>query len=75
MLNAGFGTDFFNKKNQTLFSLGFSAMNIADAGYQNHLSRLKYAQENLATGRQGIFNMGRNFGIKLNVPLTLKLVK
>lgn len=75
LLNAGFGTDFFNKKNQTLFSLGFSAMNIADAGYQNHLSRLKYAQENLATGRQGIFNMGRNFGIKLNVPLTLKLVK
>jgi iron complex outermembrane receptor protein len=75
LLNAGIGADIVNKKNQTLFSLGFSAINIADVAYQNHLSRLKYAEENLATGRNGVFNMGRNFSIKLNVPLSLNLGK
>lgn len=75
LLNAGMGADFVNKKNQTLFSLAFSAMNIGDVAYQNHLSRLKYAEENLVTGRNGVFNMGRNFSIKLNVPLSLKLGK
>ncbi len=75
LLNAGLGADVVNKKNQTLFSLGFSAMNIGDVAYQNHLSRLKYAEQNLATGRMGVFNMGRNFSVKLNVPLNMSLVK
>jgi iron complex outermembrane receptor protein len=75
LLNAGFGADFVNKKDQTLFSISFSAMNLADVAYQNHLSRLKYAEENQATGRTGVFNMGRNFSIKLNVPLTVNLKK
>ncbi len=75
LLNAGVGADFVNKKNQTLFSLSFSAINMADVGYQNHLSRLKYAEENLATGRMGVFNMGRNCSIKLNMPLTVNLKK
>jgi len=75
LLNAGIGADIVNKKNQTLFSLGFSAINIADVAYQNHLSRLKYAEANLATGRNGVFNMGRNFSIKLNVPLNMALGK
>ena len=75
LLNAGIGADFVTTKNKTLFSLSFSAINIADVGYQNHLSRLKYAEENLATGRTGVFNMGRNFSIKLNVPLSLNLAK
>ena len=48
------------------------AINIGDVAYQNHLSRLKYAAENMATGRQGVFNMGRNFSIKLNIPLSWK---
>jgi iron complex outermembrane receptor protein len=74
-LNAGLGFDFVNRKNKTLFSLGFSALNISDVAYQNHLSRLKYAEENLATGRAGVFNMGRNFSIKLNVPLSFNLGK
>ena len=75
LLNAGIGADFVNAKNKTLFSLSFSAINIADVAYQNHLSRLKYAEENVATGRNGVFNMGRNFSIKVNVPLNLNLVK
>jgi iron complex outermembrane receptor protein len=73
LLNAGIGADFVNKKNRTLCSLSFSAINIADVAYQNNLSRLKYADENLATGRAGIFNMGRNFSIKLNIPLSINL--
>lgn len=75
LLNAGLGADIVNKKNQTLFSLSFSALNIGDVAYQNHLSRLKYAAENVATGRNGVFNMGRNFSIKVNVPLSLNLGK
>lgn len=75
LLNAGIGADFVNKKNKTIFSLSFSAINLGDVAYQNHLSRLKYADENLATGRTGIFNMGRNFSIKLNVPLNLSMAK
>lgn len=72
LLNAGIGSDVVNKKGNTLFSIYFSATNILDVAYQSHLSRLKYAPENLATSRTGVFNMGRNFNIKLVVPLALK---
>lgn len=75
LLNAGIGADFVNKKSKTLFSLSLAAINLGDVAYQNHLSRLKYAVENLATGRNGVFNMGRNFSIKLNVPLNLSMAK
>lgn len=73
LLNAGIGADIVSPKGKTIFSLNFYAANITDAAYQNHLSRLKYAAENLATGRTGVFNMGRNFSIKLNVPLSFSL--
>jgi iron complex outermembrane receptor protein len=75
LLNAGIGADIVNKKKQTLFSINIGANNITDVAYQNHLSRLKYAPENLATGRMGVFNMGRNFSFKVNVPLDIKLKK
>jgi len=39
------------------------------------LSRLKYAPENLVTGRIGVFNMGRNFTIKFNIPLSFDTKK
>ena len=73
LLNLGIGSEFYNKKNKQLFALYFTASNLTDVAYQNHLSRLKYAAENLATGRKGVFNMGRNFGIKLNIPLNFKI--
>jgi iron complex outermembrane receptor protein len=69
LLNAGVGGDVM-VKDKKLFSLYFAANNIADVAYQNHLSRLKYAPENLVTGRVGVFNMGRNFSVKLEVPLS-----
>jgi iron complex outermembrane receptor protein len=72
LLNAGLGGDIM-RKGKTAFSLFFAANNIADVAYQNHLSRLKYAPENLVTGRMGIFNMGRNFSVKLNIPLVFNM--
>lgn len=69
LLNAGFGGDVVSK-GKTLFSLYLAANNLTDVAYQNHLSRLKYTAVNNATGRGGVFNMGRNFSIKLNVPLS-----
>jgi iron complex outermembrane receptor protein len=68
LINAGIGGDFTNN-GKTLFSLRFTAYNLGDVAYQNHLNRLKYTAVNNVTGRAGVFNMGRNFGIKLNVPL------
>ncbi len=70
LLNAGFGGNIA-KKGNTLFSLYFSANNITNVAYQNHLSRLKYTDVNNVTGRQGVFNMGRNFSVKVNVPLEI----
>lgn len=71
LLNAACGADVISK-GKTVFSLFLSANNIGDAAYQNHMSRLKYAPENLATGRTGVFNMGRSFSIKLNIPLSFE---
>lgn len=42
-----------------------------DRAYQNHLSRLKYTDVNVMTGRQGIFSMGRNISLKIVVPMML----
>lgn len=72
LVNAGVGTDVRNAKGATLASVFLTGNNLFDVGYQSHLSRLKYADFNYANGRSGIFNMGRNLGIKLVVPLVFK---
>ena len=75
LINGGIGTDIVNKKGYTILNVNFIATNIADVAYQNHLSRLKYGAVNGATGRTGVFNMGRNFSIKINIPISLNLKK
>lgn len=75
LMNLGLGTDIVNAKGNTILIINLSATNIADVAYQNHLSRLKYAAENMATGRTGVYNMGRNFSVKLNIPLSIALKK
>lgn len=75
LLNAGVGANFTSASGKTIFSLHLAANNLTDVAYQNHLSRLKYAAENMATGRTGVYNMGRNFSIKLNIPITAQLNK
>ena len=74
LINTGFNFDMM-VKDKTLFSLYFVAQNIGDIAYQSHLSRLKYADTNPITGRMGVFGMGRNFSVKLNIPLSWSLVK
>ncbi|MCY7408751.1 MAG: TonB-dependent receptor, partial [Chitinophagales bacterium] len=71
LLNASAGTDVY-MKDHVLFTLSLIVNNLADNAYQDHLSRLRYAPENIATGRVGIYNMGRNFSIKLNIPFDIK---
>ncbi|MEO6669878.1 MAG: TonB-dependent receptor [Ferruginibacter sp.] len=73
LINAGIGSDFKTKSGSTLFTLNISVNNLTDVGYQNHLSRLKYSAENMATGRTGVYNMGRNVSVKLNVPFSMAL--
>ena len=72
LLNAEIGGDVL-ARNKTLFSLYLSANNIIDKAYQNHLSRLKYTDVNEVTGRHGVYNMGRNFSVKLNIPLSFSI--
>ncbi len=69
LLNASLGTDFMYR-GRTIASLYFTANNLTNKAYQNHLSRLKYTDENALTGRRGVYNMGRNFSIKLLIPLS-----
>ncbi len=75
LLNFGIGANFVNKNKQPVLNVSAGVQNITDAAYQNHLNRLKYGAENLATGRTGVFNMGRNFTLKVNVPLNFSIKK
>jgi len=70
LLNGSIGGDIVYKKN-TICSLYVSGTNLADVAYQSHLSRLKYAAVNTETGRNGVYNMGRNISLKLIVPVHL----
>lgn len=67
LLGVGVGANIKAFGRKDFFNLFISGDNLANIAYQNHLSRLKYAPENLATGRVGVFNMGRNFSAKLVV--------
>jgi iron complex outermembrane receptor protein len=73
LLNAGLGTYIINDKKKTLFSVHLALNNIGDVAWQSHLSRLKYTDVNNMTGRAGVFNTGRNFSVKLNVPLSFSM--
>ena len=68
LINLGYSTNIMRKQ-KVFFQVSLIAQNITDVAYQNHLSRLKYSAENVASGRMGVFNMGRNFSLKVNVPL------
>ena len=68
LLNLSAGTDLLigHKKVAELYA---TASNLLNRAYQNHLSRLKYADVNHVTGRQGVYNMGRNITFKVVVPI------
>jgi iron complex outermembrane recepter protein len=74
LFNAGVGADITNSHGKVLVSINILGNNITDVAYQSHLSRLKYFEEypNNHSGRNGIYNMGRNISFKLTVPLNFK---
>ena len=71
LLNIGLGAEIWSK-NKSLFTVYLLASNIGDVAYQSNMSRLKYADINNATGRVGVYNMGRNISIKFYIPLDFK---
>ncbi|MCC6251905.1 MAG: TonB-dependent receptor [Bacteroidia bacterium] len=71
IINLGVGTDIV-RKSSTLFSIYLNMINLTDIAYQSHLSRLKYLDINQVTSRHGVFNMGRNFTLKLIFPFYYK---
>jgi len=74
LVNLGAGTDITDKKGKVLVNIGLFGNNLFDVAYQDHLSRLKYFEEYPADprGHSGIYNMGRNIGIKLLVPFGVR---
>ena len=68
LLGLSAGTEILIK-GKKIAELSLIVDNLADVCYQDHLSRLKYADWNVVTGRRGVFNMGRNIVFKLAVPI------
>ena len=62
------GTDVLIK-GRKMAELALIVDNLTNVCYQDHLSRLKYADFNVVTGRQGVFNIGRNIVFKLMIPI------
>ena len=75
LINAGLGMDITNTVGKRIASLYFNVSNLADLAYQSHLSRLKYAPENYLTARSGVYNMGRSFSFRIQIPFSFKLAK
>jgi iron complex outermembrane receptor protein len=71
LLSLSAGTDIQIKRKKVA-ELYITADNLLDKAYQNHLSRLKYADENVVTGRRGVYNMGRNIVFKVIIPVKLQ---
>ncbi|MHB1921260.1 MAG: TonB-dependent receptor [Chitinophagaceae bacterium] len=74
LVNAGIGTDITNRTGHVLFNLSLFANNIFDIAYQDNMSRLKYFEQYPTDprGHYGIYNMGRNVGIRVSVPFEVK---
>ena len=69
-LSAGMDLHVFG---HNCIELTFSCQNLFDKVYQPHLSRLKYLDTYSQTGRQGISAMGRNFCLKVSIPIDIHL--
>lgn len=73
LFNAGFGADITDHNGHSLFTFSLLGNNLLDLAYQSHLNRLKYFEPYPDDPRpyHGIYNMGRNVSLKINVPLNL----
>lgn len=70
LFNIYFGGEWYYQKNKKII-VYFSLMNVFNKVYQSHLSRLKYTDENVQTGRWGVFNMGRSASLQIQIPFQL----
>ena len=68
LFNISFGTDVLIR-GKKVAEVYISGENLTNKAYQSHLSRLKYTDVNVATGRRGVFNMGRDFTLKIVIPI------
>ncbi len=70
LLGVGAGTTLRTKAGREAVQLFVQVDNVFDTAYQAHLNRLKYFEYYAAspTGRLGIYNPGRNVGVKVVVP-------
>ena len=70
LLGLGAGTTFTSRAGRSVAQLFVQVDNVFDTAYQAHLNRLKYFEYYAATanGRSGIYNPGRNVGVKVVVP-------
>ncbi|MDB5240367.1 MAG: TonB-dependent receptor [Spirosoma sp.] len=69
LIHAGIGSEVIDSQGHKKITVYLLANNLFDVAYQSHLSRLKYNPINPATGRRGIYNMGRTISLKVIVPL------
>jgi iron complex outermembrane recepter protein len=65
LFNFGLGSNIKINQQLNCMSVFISADNVLNVAYQSHLSRLKYAPQNIASSRNGVFNMGRNVSIRV----------
>ncbi|WP_460556172.1 TonB-dependent receptor [Hymenobacter daeguensis] len=70
LLGLGAGTTFRTRAGRDAVQLFLQADNVFNTSYQAHLNRLKYFEYYAASpnGRSGIYNPGRNLGVKVVVP-------
>ncbi len=72
LFNLGLGSEILKGNNRVL-SFHFAIRNLFNTVYQNHLSRLKYAPVNLNNGFPGVWAMGRNVTLSVQIPFSGKL--
>ena len=70
LLSLSAGTDL-QLKGKKVAEVYVTADNLLNCAYQHHLSRLKYTDVNVVTGRRGVYNMGRNITFKVVIPIDL----
>ncbi|MBF9223656.1 TonB-dependent receptor [Hymenobacter ruricola] len=70
LLGLGAGTTFTSRAGRSVAQLIVQVDNVLDTAYQAHLNRLKYFEyyASSPTGHLGIYNPGRNVGVKVLVP-------
>ena len=72
LFSLGAGGDIQSARGRTIAKLYLAVSNLGNLTYMDYMNRFKYYPVNLVTDRVGVFNMGRNVSIKLDIPLDFK---